>query len=136
MALRWRIVALVAAAVCAVAATVGVLVHHASRERELSQARDAARTTLDRAAAIYVRSGSVQGSGAELDAPGLPEDLRGLVARGRRGTEFTAGPNGPAMWSARPAGGQVLSVRVDMTTTMRDIGALDTNMVLAGVTTT
>ncbi|GAA1702542.1 sensor histidine kinase [Streptomyces yatensis] len=136
MTLRWRIVALVAAATCAAAAAVGVLVHHASRDRELSQARDGARTTLDRAALSYARTGGVQGSGAVMDAPGLPQGLRQLVKKGHQGTEFTTGPDGPAMWAARPADGQILSVRVDMSTAMRDIGALDTNIILAGLMTT
>lgn len=136
MTLRWRIAALVAAATCAAAAAVGVLVHHASRDRELSQARDGARTTLDRAALGYARTGGVQGSGAVLDAPGLPGGLRRLVAKGHQGTEFTTGPDGPTMWAARPADGQVLSVRVDMSTAMRNISALDTNIILAGLMTT
>ncbi|MFI6082754.1 ATP-binding protein [Streptomyces sp. NPDC051217] len=136
MPLRWRIAALVAAAACAVAAAVGVLVHEFSRDRELSQAREAARVTLDRAAVTYARAGDVQGSGAALDAPGLPGGLRDLVAKGRRGTEFTTGSDGPAMWAARPAGSRVLSVRVDMTGTMRDIGALDASIVVAGLITT
>ncbi|MGW3570916.1 sensor histidine kinase [Streptomyces sp. NPDC000941] len=136
MALRWRIAALVAAAACAVAAAVGVLVHRASQERELSQARDTARTTLERAAVSYARTGEVEGSGAALDAPGLPGGLRSLVRKGHRGTEFTSGPGGPAMWAARPADGQVLSVRVDLDTSMRDISALDTNIVLAGLIAT
>ncbi|MFF2189317.1 ATP-binding protein [Streptomyces sp. NPDC058155] len=136
MALRWRIAALVAAAACAVAAAVGVLVHQFSRDRELSQAREAARVTLDRAAVTYARTGDVEGSGAVLDAPGLPGGLRELVADGHRGTEFTSGSTGPAMWAARPAGGRVLSVRVDLTTTMRDIGALDASIVVAGLITT
>ncbi|MFC9745380.1 ATP-binding protein [Streptomyces niveus] len=136
MALRWRISALVAAAACAVAAAVGVLVHEFSRNRELSQARESARVTLDRAAVTYTRTGEVQGSGASLDAPGLPGDLRDLVEQGHRGTEFTTGPAGPAMWAARPAGSRVLSVRVDLTTTMRDIGALDASIVVAGLITT
>ncbi|MET4925135.1 HAMP domain-containing sensor histidine kinase, partial [Streptomyces sp. PSRA5] len=136
MALRWRIAALVAAAACAVAAAVGVLVHEFSRNRELSQARESARVTLDRAALNYARTGDVQGSGAILDAPGLPGGLRDLVAEGRRGTEYTTGSAGPAMWAARPAGSRVLSVRVDLTTTMRDIGALDASIVVAGLITT
>ncbi|TVL90543.1 HAMP domain-containing sensor histidine kinase [Streptomyces sp. SAJ15] len=134
--LKWRITALVAAATCAVAAAVGVLVHYASRDRELSQARDAARTTLDRAAVIYAHTGEVRGSGAALDAPDLPAELLRLTRRGHQGTAFTTGPDGPAMWAARPAGRQVLSVRVDMNTTIRDLGALDTNILLAGLFTT
>ncbi|MET7903653.1 HAMP domain-containing sensor histidine kinase [Streptomyces sp. NPDC005355] len=136
MTLRWRIVALVAAATCAAAAAVGVLVHNASRERELSRARDAARTTLDRAALTYARTGGVQGSGAVLEAPALLGGLRRLVGKGHQGTEFVNGPGGPAMWAARPAGGQTLSVRIDMSTSMRNIGALDTNIILAGLVTT
>ncbi|WP_327677697.1 sensor histidine kinase [Streptomyces sp. NBC_00467] len=136
MPLRWRIAALVAAAICSVAAAVGVLVHHASRDRELTQARDAARTTLDRAAVTYARTGTVEGTGAVLDAPGLPAGLRGIADRGHQGTEFSTRPTGPAMWAARPAGEQVLSVRIDMTTTLRDISALDTTIAWAGALTT
>ncbi len=136
MPLRWRIAALVAAAICAVAAAVGVLVHHASRDRELTQARDAARTTLDRAAVTYARTGTVQGTGAVLDAPGVPAGLQKLAARAHQGTEFSTRPTGPAMWAARPAGEQVLSVRIDMTTTLRDISALDTTIAWAGALTT
>ncbi|MFE7132803.1 ATP-binding protein [Streptomyces sp. NPDC057638] len=136
MALRWRIAALVAAAICAVATAVGVIVHTASRDRELNQARDAARTTLDRAAMAYARTGSVQGTGAALDSPGLPGRLRKLTERGHRGTEFTTRPTGPAMWAARPAGDQVLSVRIDMATTLGDISALNTTVAWAGALTT
>ncbi|MBT2391953.1 ATP-binding protein [Streptomyces maoxianensis] len=136
MPLRWRIAALVAVAICAVVAAVGLLVHHASRDRELTQARESARTTLDRAAVTYARSGTVQGTGASLDASGLPAGLRDLAARGRQGTEYATDPAGPAMWAARPAGGQVLSVRIDMTTTLRDISALDTSIAWAGALTT
>ncbi|MFI2351618.1 ATP-binding protein [Streptomyces sp. NPDC019443] len=136
MPLRWRIAALVAVAICAVVAAVGLLVHHASRDRELTQAREAARTTLDRAAVTYARSGTVQGTGASLDAPGVPAGLRDLAARGHQGTEYATDPDGPAMWAARPAGGQVLSVRIDMTTTLRDISALDTSIAWAGALTT
>jgi signal transduction histidine kinase len=136
MPLRWRIAALVAVAICAVVAAVGLLVHHASRDRELTQAREAARTTLDRAAVTYARSGTVQGTGASLDASGVPAGLRDLAARGRQGTEYATDPAGPAMWAARPAGGQVLSVRIDMTTTLRDISALDTSIAWAGALTT
>ncbi|MET7617568.1 HAMP domain-containing sensor histidine kinase [Streptomyces sp. NPDC005408] len=136
MPLRWRIAALVAVAICAVAAAVGVLVHHASRDREMSQARETARTTLDRAALTYTLSGTVQGTGAVLDARGLPAGLRSLASEGHQGTEYDAGPDGPAMWAARPAGEQVLSVRVDMTTTLRDIGALDASIAWAGALTT
>ncbi|WP_314175688.1 sensor histidine kinase [Streptomyces winkii] len=159
-ALRWRIAGLVTAAICAVAVAVGVLVHQASRDRELSQARDVARTTLDRAAVGYARTGDIRGSGAMLDPRGLPAELRTLVREGHEGTQFSdgsaaagkseepagrtahaegggdGGGDGPAMWAARPAGRRVLAVRVDMTVTMRNLGALDTNIVLAGLLTT
>jgi signal transduction histidine kinase len=136
MALRWRIAGLVAAAICAAAAVVGVLVHQASHERELSQARTAALTTLDRAAVSYSRTGTVSGTGAALGAHGVPAGLRALVRADHRGTQYTAGPGGPAMWAARPAGPRTLSVRLSMDTTMRDLGALDTSIILAGLLTT
>lgn len=104
MPLRWRIAALVAAAACAVAAAVGVLVHEFSRDRELSQAREAARVTLDRAAVTYARTGDVQGSGAALDAPGLPGGLRDLVVKGRRERSSRPGPTGPRCGRPVPPG--------------------------------
>ncbi|MGW1893204.1 ATP-binding protein [Streptomyces sp. NPDC002004] len=136
MALRWRIAALVAAVACGIAATVGILVHHASRARELSQARDMARTTLDRAAVAYARTGSVQGTGAALDPPGVPAGLRALVSRGHQGTEFAPGPGGPDVWAGRPAAGHVLAVRVNLAPVLRDLDALDATIAWAGLLTT
>ncbi|MER6046621.1 HAMP domain-containing sensor histidine kinase [Streptomyces sp. NPDC001793] len=131
--LRWKVAALVAAAVCAVAAGIGVLVHQATYARALSQARDTAQRQLDLAVTTYSRTGSTQGSGARLDASEVPEDLRELVRRGHDGTAFGRGQYGPVMWAARPVGDRMLCVDVDMRADLRNLKQLDATMGLAGL---
>ncbi|MFF4602666.1 ATP-binding protein [Streptomyces sp. NPDC001339] len=131
--LRWRVATLVTAAVCAVAVGIGVLVHQATHARALSQARDTAQRQLDLAVTTYSRTGSTQGSGARLDAPEVPDELRKLVRRGHQGTAFGRNRYGPAMWAARPVGDRMLSVDVDMRADLRNLKQLDATMGLAGL---
>ncbi|MGW8374771.1 HAMP domain-containing sensor histidine kinase [Streptomyces sp. ODS28] len=131
MSLRWRLVLVVAAVACAVAAVVGVLVHQFSYAREMSHARQTALVQLDRAVSVFSRTGSVRGTGGALDDPGVPPRLRELVREGHRGTETGQDKSGPGMWGARPAGDRMLSVRVDMTASEHDIKSLDTSTALA-----
>ncbi|SHL85077.1 sensor histidine kinase [Streptomyces yunnanensis] len=131
--LRWRVAALVAAAVCAVAVGIGVLVHQATYARALSQARDTAQRQLDLAVTTYSRTGSTQGSGARLDSSEVPEDLRELVRRGHQGTAFGRDQYGPVMWAARPVGARLLCVEVDMRADLRNLKELDATMGLAGL---
>ncbi|MGW1076303.1 ATP-binding protein [Streptomyces sp. NPDC002537] len=135
MSLRWKIAALVAAGACAAAGAVGVLVHQATAARLLSKARDNATRQLALAVTIETRTGSPSGSGATLDADRIPGNLRALVHRGRQGTASGEGPNGPAMWAARPVGDRILSVRVDMDDDVRNLQALDMSITLAALLT-
>ncbi|MFF0630330.1 sensor histidine kinase [Streptomyces sp. NPDC004296] len=131
--LRWKVAVLMAAVVCTVATGIGVLVHQATYARSLSQARDTAQRQLDLAVVTYSRTGSTQGSEARLEAPHMPARLRELVRRGHQGTAFGAGEYGPAMWGARPVGGRILSVEIDMRADLRNLRALDASMGLAGL---
>ncbi|SHN34914.1 sensor histidine kinase [Streptomyces yunnanensis] len=131
--LRWKVAALVAVAVCAVAAGIGVLVHQATYARALSQARDTAQRQLDLATTAYSRTGSTQGTEGRLDASEVPEDLSELVRRGHDGTAFGRNRYGPVMWAARPVGARMLCVDVDMRADLRNLKLLDATMGLAGL---
>lgn len=133
--LQWRIMGLVAAATCVAVVVLVVLVHRASRAFELEQSRASATLTLDRAALSYARTGLVTGTGARLDAPGVPRALRALVREGHRGTAYADGPDGPAMWAARPAGDRTLSVRLKLSATLGNLEAFNTSILRAGLLT-
>ncbi|MGW2511367.1 sensor histidine kinase [Streptomyces scopuliridis] len=134
--LQWRIAGLVAAATCLAVVVLVVLVHRASRAFELEQSRSVAMLTLERAAVSYSRTGLVSGTGAELDAAGVPGELRSLVRQGRHGTQYADGPEGPAMWAARPAGPRILSVRLTLSTTLGNLDAFNKSVLRAGLLTT
>ncbi|MFB7269492.1 sensor histidine kinase [Streptomyces sp. NPDC056244] len=129
---------LVAAATCVAVVVLVVLVDRASRAFELEQSRSIAMLTLDRAAVAYARTGTVGGTGAELDAPGVPGELRALVRQGRRGTQYghgETGGDGPAMWAARPAAGRTLSVRLPLGPALNDLDAFNKSVLRAGLLT-
>lgn len=134
MNLRWRIGTLVVSTTAAAVACVGVWVHVDAYDRELRQARSVVRTDLDRAAAVYARTGEVTGTGARLDAK-LPSHLTDVVRRGHRGTALVEGPRGREMWAARPAGDKTLSVSENVEPTLRDLEALDASIAVAGALT-
>ncbi|MFE4373086.1 sensor histidine kinase [Streptomyces sp. NPDC056835] len=134
--LQWRIAGLVTAAACLAVVVLMVLVHRASRAFELEQSRSVAMLTLERASVSYARTGLVSGTGAELDAAGVPGELRSLVRQGRHGTQYADGPDGPAMWAARPAGPRILSVRLALSTTLGDLDAFNKSILRAGLLTT
>ncbi|MFF8785915.1 ATP-binding protein [Streptomyces sp. NPDC015125] len=130
--LRWKIAALVAASACAVAVSIGALVHQATYARYFDQAREAAQQRLNVAVSVYSQTGKPM-AGAHLDSRQVPHGLRELARRGRQGTDSGDGPNGPGMWAARQVGGRVLSVHIGMSGDMRNLAALDTSMALAGL---
>ncbi|MEV4973861.1 sensor histidine kinase [Streptomyces scopuliridis] len=134
--MQWRIAGLVAAATCLAVVVLVVLVHRASRAFELEQSRSVAMLTLERAAVSYSRTGLVNGTGAELNAAGVPGELRALVLQGRHGTQYADGPDGPAMWAARPAGPRILSVRLTLSTTLGNLDAFNKSILRAGLLTT
>lgn len=135
MNLQWRIGTLVISSTAAAVASVGAWVHVDTNERELRQARAAVHQDLDRAAAVYARTGEVRGTGARLDAADLPGDLAALVRAGHRGTQLVRGPHGREMWAARPAGHRTLSVATNIEPTLDDLEALDASIAVAGALT-
>ncbi|MFJ5677591.1 sensor histidine kinase [Streptomyces sp. NPDC093097] len=124
-----------AAATCVAVLVLQMLVDRASRAFELEQSRIIATGTLDRAAVSYARTGLVEGTGAALDAADVPGQLRTLVGQGRRGTHYAEGPDGPAMWAARPAGRRILSVRHSLGATLGDLEAFNASILRAGLLT-
>ncbi|MCX5232807.1 HAMP domain-containing sensor histidine kinase [Streptomyces sp. NPDC006553] len=136
-ALRWKIAALTAAACCAVAAVIGVLVHQAMSERgdRTGEQRVAARlTAVERE---YTRTGT-----APLDVEILtPRQLdaplaRALAAKDPQGLYATwydkKPPNRYWLWAVMPVeGNRVLVARTDMSSEVRSLQLLDRSIIKA-----
>ncbi|WP_307805314.1 HAMP domain-containing sensor histidine kinase [Streptomyces spirodelae] len=112
--------------------TVGVVVHQITYSREVSDARAAAQRQLADAARTYARNGTLV-RGACLDSPRVPAELRELTRRGRQGTDFGSGPDGPGMWAARPVGDRMLCVHLGLREEIRSLRELDITMAVAGL---
>ncbi|MFJ4467296.1 ATP-binding protein [Streptomyces sp. NPDC089424] len=125
---------LVAMACCAVALTVGLLVHSSTLDRSLNDGAANAMTQLDQALEDYARDGAPPEWLAT--APGdFPDEL---LRRLHSGQARTAGVvtwydsdstgNRPEMWAARLHRGQPVAVRLDMTSDQLTRQALDRHM--------
>lgn len=136
-ALRWKIAALTAAACCAVAAVIGVLVHRAMEERGERTGLERVGARLGAAEREYARTGR-----APLDVEVLtPEQLdpplaRALAAKDPAGLYATwydrKPPNWYWLWAAMPvAGDRVLVARTDMSAEVRGLQLLDRSIVKA-----
>jgi signal transduction histidine kinase len=129
--LRWRIAALVAAAACAVALAVGLLVHRSTLERSMYEGGQSAYTALDTDIDEYRRTGRSDGLVVPAEIP--PELLRKVRLHGG-GTWFDIHrPMEPRMWAARSDRGQVFGAYIDMTTDVLTRQALDRHMKLASL---
>ncbi|MFJ5046971.1 sensor histidine kinase [Streptomyces sp. NPDC088719] len=136
-ALRWKIAALAAAACCAVAAVVGLLVHDATRERGLRVGHDRTLTRLIAAEREFSRTGKAPAdidvrTRAELPPP-LARDLaeRRPETDGGYATWYDADPpNWYWMWGAVAVDDdRILVVRDDMSTEVRGLQLLDRSIV-------
>ncbi|MFJ8251100.1 sensor histidine kinase [Streptomyces sp. NPDC094466] len=136
-ALRWKIAALAAAACCAVAAVVGLLVHDATRERGLRVGHDRTLTRLIAAEREFSRTGRAPAdidvrTRAELPPP-LASDLaeRRPETDGGYATWYDADPpNWYWMWGAVAVDDdRILVVRDDMSTEVRSLQLLDRSIV-------
>lgn len=136
-ALRWKIAALAAAACCAVAAVVGLLVHDATRERGLRVGHDRTLTRLIAAEREFSRTGRAP---ADIDVrtrAELPPPLARDLAERRPGTDggyatwYDADPpNWYWMWGAVAVDDdRILVVRDDMSTEVRSLQLLDRSIV-------
>lgn len=136
-ALRWKIAALTAAACCAVAGVIGVLVHQAMSERgdRTGEQRVAARLTA--AEREYSRTGTAP-LDVEIRTPGqLDVPLaRALAAKDPRGLYATwydkKPPNWYWLWAVMPVeGNRVLVARTDMSSEVRSLQLLDRSIIKA-----
>ncbi|MFJ8162188.1 sensor histidine kinase [Streptomyces sp. NPDC096136] len=136
-ALRWKIAALTAAACCAVAAVVGVLVHRSMADRSERTGADRVVARLGAAESEYARTGRTP-----LDVQVLrPEQLdpplaRALAAKAPADPYATwydrEPPNSFWLWAAMPVeGGRVLVARTDMSFEVRALQLLDRSIVKA-----
>ncbi|WP_223778704.1 HAMP domain-containing sensor histidine kinase [Streptomyces sp. 135] len=135
-ALRWKIAALTAAACCAVAAVIGLLVHDATAERNLRAGRDRAYAQLHAAEQEYARTGERPAAAELMARDEVPEPLaRDLAAHDAPGAYADwydkKDPNWYWMWAAVRTGDQVLAVRTDMSGEVRGLQLLDRSIVKA-----
>ncbi|MGG2462426.1 sensor histidine kinase [Streptomyces sp. RGM 3693] len=110
LSLRWKISLTVAAVCCAVAAVLGVLVHNAVARQTVGQVRKETRADLDTALDLFEYGTSREGINSVLDPPELPDALRQLVRKGRRGSMVGSYRGRPVMWAAAPADDQIMAV--------------------------
>ncbi|MYY80143.1 MULTISPECIES: HAMP domain-containing sensor histidine kinase [unclassified Streptomyces] len=141
-ALRWKIAALTAAACCAVATVIGLLVHRSTQDHGQRAGRDRAVTQLHAAEQEYARTGE-RPAAADLmtrdEVPGpLARDLAGLSRSGEYALWYDEkSPNWYWMWAAVPVddrvpvGDKVLVVRTDMSAEVRGLQLLDRSIVKA-----
>lgn len=128
--LRWKIALLVTVACCAVALTVGVLVHRSTLARSMNDGDAKAVAQLDRALEDYGRDGVPPiGLVTAPDAvPGpLLDALRHARGPGIRHATWYEGGGGdhPQMWAARMYEGRPVALPTDMTSDLLTRRALD-----------
>ncbi|MEU5087585.1 HAMP domain-containing sensor histidine kinase [Streptomyces sp. NPDC021356] len=129
--LRWRIALLVAVACCAVALTIGLLVHGSTRDRSLHEGEVKARNALSLALERYERDGVPQ-DGDVTDADVMPDELLRRLTDRRAddpaATWYDGNQVRPRMWAALQYRGQPYAVEVDMTLDLLSRKALDRHM--------
>ncbi|GAA1149549.1 histidine kinase dimerization/phospho-acceptor domain-containing protein [Streptomyces hebeiensis] len=133
--LTWKAAVFITVMCCALAALLGVLVHVSVTRQTVSSAREKALSRLDAVARAY-EAGRPLPRFAAVDAPGLPERLRALAVRGRRGTMVADFHGRPTMWAAGPADGRALVARVDYTLSQATITNLDRSIIGSSVLAT
>ncbi|MGM0352869.1 ATP-binding protein [Streptomyces sp. ECR3] len=132
--LRWKIALLVTVACCAVAVTVGLLVHHSTLDRSMNDGAAKAVSQLSGAVEDYERDG-VPPDGLVV-APGeMPDELlrrlqdrRGRAAGSATWYDGDSPGDHPSMWAARTLHGAPVAVSADMTSDLLTRRALDRHM--------
>lgn len=139
LGLRWKISVLLAVGCSLVALTIGVLIHEARARQVADAARHSAVAQLVRVRQVYELTGrldfdKVGEADARIDCPSLPESLRKAALAGRRTTYLDLDGPRPAVWAARPVGGdQVLSVRQSLAADQKELKDLDHQLIAFGV---
>lgn len=134
LSLRWKIAAALAGGCALVAVTIGLLIHQARAAQLVTTARESATAQLVRVRQLYELTGQVDQSDADaaVDDGRLPSALRESALAGRRSTFVELDGPDPAVWAARPIGGQVLSVRLPLTVERADLREFDRELVAWG----
>ncbi|GAA4574774.1 sensor histidine kinase [Planotetraspora kaengkrachanensis] len=129
--LRWKIAALVAAASCAVALSVGLLVHRSTFDRTMSVGQERAFLALQTVIAQCGRGGDCALANPDNIPPSLLQQVRDRKQPAVRYDDSR--PGIPWMWAAAPVDGDVVAVQTDMGADMRALDALDRNIVEAAL---
>jgi signal transduction histidine kinase len=132
--LRWKIALLVTVACCAIAVTVGLLVHRSTLERSMNDGAAKALTQLSDAVEDYERDG-VPPDGLVVSPQEMPDELlRRLQDRQGRAVGSATWYDGdsrgdhPSMWAVRTLRGAPVAVSADMTSDLLTRRALDRHM--------
>ncbi|MFJ9521023.1 sensor histidine kinase [Kitasatospora sp. NPDC101801] len=137
--LRWKITALVALACGAIAVVIGVLVHQATAERGDRTGRDLAIARLGSAEQEFSRTGRRPDYASLQPKASLPGPLAQAVQDSQVPGEYALwydvkAPNWYWMWAAVPVGDdQVLTVRTDLSASVRSLQLLDRSIVKAAL---
>ncbi|MFC9298006.1 ATP-binding protein [Streptomyces sp. NPDC057011] len=139
LGLRWKIAILLAVGCSLVAVAIGVLIHQARAAQIGDAARASATAQLIRVRQVYELTGGldfdkVGETDARIDCPELPAALRSAALFGERSTYLDMSGRHPAVWAARPIGGEhVLSVRQSLADDRAELSDLDRRLVAYGV---
>ncbi|WP_443055793.1 ATP-binding protein [Streptomyces sp. NBC_00690] len=124
---------------CAVAVTVGALVHRATEQRQLSEGRSSALYELETVIEEYRRGEDVfRPDRGVLAGEEIPPELLSRVerARGASATWYdTERRHGPWMWAGQSVGGQVLAVEIELSADQRNLAALDRTIIKVSAAT-
>ncbi|MFD9858023.1 ATP-binding protein [Streptomyces alboflavus] len=140
--LRWKIAAGVAAAACAMAVGIGLLVHERTESRSMSIGQGTALRELEVAEFEYRDGRSASRNPSQT--PGyfagdqVPDELRRRLATdpGPLTWYDTSKPlQGPFMWAASRVDGTDVAVRMDMGAEKRSLQALDRHIRYAAIAT-
>ncbi|MFI6743087.1 ATP-binding protein [Nonomuraea sp. NPDC050451] len=139
--LRWKLAALITLACCAIVTVVGILVHRTTLERTMRLGEERA---LESAAVVAEQhrvnappeEGLVPYTESIMSVNRLPAPLRERLAVESPATWYDDLESEELwMWAAQPVGdGLVAAPKIDMTSDMRGLGALDRAMVRAALT--
>ncbi|MFD9409206.1 ATP-binding protein [Streptomyces sp. NPDC059989] len=138
LGLRWKIAILLAVGCSLVAVAIGVLIHQARAAQIGDAARASATAQLIRVRQVYELTGrldfdKVGEADARIDCPELPGPLRAAALDGERTTYLDMSGRHPAVWAARPIGGDhVLSVRQSLADDRAELSDLDRRLVAYG----
>ncbi|MFF4009090.1 ATP-binding protein [Streptomyces sp. NPDC001717] len=139
LGLRWKISVLLAVGCSLVAVGIGLLIHEA-RTRQIGEAARASATAqLISVRKLYELTGRLDfdkggDSDGRIDSPDLPRPLRTAALDGQRSTYLDLSGADPAVWAARPVGGDhVLSVRLSLAEDRAELADLDRQLVAYGV---